>query len=103
MSAYSARRIASNNHVPMFSSDPTVILSALREHMTGIVWEYDDMTIREARLWVSLLTTSNGTPVTPKAARGRGFYWMFSRAEVWTAVRVLTRFQRIARSITKEN
>lgn len=64
-------------------------LRALREHMTGIIWEHNDMSIREARFWFRLLSAPK---LSAKRARILGFDFIERPADIAHARAALWRF-----------
>lgn len=68
-------------------------LRGLREHMVGIIWEHDDMSVREAAHWRGLLTLARSA----KQARQFGFDWIERPADLVYAGAALSRFIRIFR------
>jgi len=67
-------------------------LAHLKEHMTGLIWERDDMSIRDARIWLILLSQTSGDALK---ARFYGFDYLHTKDDIIAAESVLTRFVTI--------
>ena len=67
-------------------------LAKLKEHMTGLIWVHQDMSIREARYWLTLLSWATGDPLT---AQEYGFDHLHTKEDIIAAEAILRRFVTI--------
>ena len=67
-------------------------LAHLKEHMTGLIWMHQDMSIRETDYWLTLLSGASGDAV---AAQQCGFGYLHTKDDIIAAEAILRRFVNI--------